>query len=443
MRKSVFRSVFLFGLLFILAPAAVFGQSIDELCRAFINDAFADIGRNCANLAANESCYGFGNFGEVAATFYVDGETQVVRSDIFDEPAERVSLIDIDVLETLESIRTDAFFLDRNNDDVDDNRWGVALQEIRGNLPRQLPQNTAVYMLFGGTRIENAVFPQDALLLPETPVTVTTNGAVPIFGSPVGLGYRVPSDVITSVEGDFEADGISPDGEWVRVFELYERDFGQRATAWLQVDDLTVADGIDTLPVIGPNTTSPMQSLFLSNTFNNPLCNEVPPPGLLIQGPEEIETDFFINNVPMRVTSTTFVEHISPFRIRVTTVNGFTILFPDSEKEEVIPSGLSRVLCLTPEQDLGIDGLENDREYDEDCPESGLSDASIEDLQGVNRISSNLLNYDISPIPRRVCASGIGGPVCIITLSPPTAERIRETCEADLIPPSTCERYGF
>jgi hypothetical protein len=429
----------------ILGPIIVFGQNTAELCRAFVDNAFRDLGNNCANLDSNELCYGFGNFGEVTTTFYVDGETQVVREDIFANPADRISLIEQGLLQTVESISTEEFFLDRDNDNVDENRWGVAVQEVRANLPKQLDQNTAIFVLFGGARIENGVFPEDALILLDEPIEVIANANAPLFGSPEGLGYTVPSIQVGTASGNLEADGISPDGAWLRVFFLYERDFGERATAWVRVADLDETEGIDTLPVIGPDTYTPMQKLFLTNIFNDPVCNDVPAPGLLVQGPDAIETDFLVNNLPIRVTSTAFIEQISARRMRVTAVSGITLLFPDTGGQEVIPTGFSRVVCLTEEQDLGIDSLENDRSIDSNCPEGGpdvLGRGEFGILDSFTGLPGNILNYGLAGIGL-ACPSGVGAPPCTIQLPPNAAAHIQQLCAQVKIPANVCSKFGF
>jgi hypothetical protein len=440
MARFFWRSLTLSILVLILVPTMVFGQNIEALCRTFINEAYRDLGTNCANLNNDEVCYGLGSFGEITTTFYVDGQSQIVRDDIFGEPSERISLIDPDEISSVESITTEAFFLDQDNDSEDENRWGVANFTIQANLPRQLEQNNVVYILFGGGRIENGVLPEDSLILLEEPVELIVSTNTALFGSPIGLGYTVPSDQVGSISGSIQADGISPDGSWLRIFFLYERDFGERATAWVQVADIDDTTGIDTLPVIGPDTYTPMQKIFLTNSFNNPICDNVPPPGLLIQGPDEIETDVMVNNVPIRVTSTVLIEQLSAIRVRITSISGIVRLFSDTGNQDVLPPGYSRVLCLTPEESsLGIDELENDRGYDEECPEGEADILARGDFAG---LPSNILNYRI-PNLSLICPSGVGSPPCTIQLPPSAAARIERLCAIGVIPANVCTRFGF
>jgi hypothetical protein len=444
MKNKSVRSLLLFLFLLLVTPTVVLGQNTEELCRAFINRAFGDLGNNCANLASDEACYGFGNDGEVSSTFYVDGEAQVVQDGTFNEAADRVALLDEDASSTVESIETQAFALDTDGDGDDESQWGLAMLEVPANLPAQQSNNTAVYLLFGGARIENAVMPEDAVKRAEEPVSVTANDGASLYSSPEGLGYDVPSEVVGTSSGGLEADAVSPDGEWARVFFSYERRFGERTTAWVQVSDLADSEGLDALPVMGPESYTPMQSLFMSNDFSRPECSQVPAPGFLVQGPDAIETDFVLNNMPVTVTSTVYFRQLSSSRLQVFALSGITLLFPDSDNESILPEGFTQVLCLGAAASLGIDGEANDLAIDPNCPEGGprqLTAEELADLFGFTLIPSNLLNYAIV-LPSLVCPSGVGAPVCI-TLPVKAAARIRALCAAGIIPPAVCAKFGY
>jgi hypothetical protein len=317
---------------------------------------------------------------------------------------------------------------------------------VRGNLPRQLEQDSAVYILFGGSRIENGIYPDDALVLPEEPVRVETDGTIKVYGAPLGMVYWVPSDEVGTASGTLEADGISPDGQWVRIFYMYQREFGERADAWVRVSDLNQSEGIDTLPEIGPDSYTTMQRLFLSNIFIDPLCENVPAPGLLVQGPAAIEFDFWINNLPSRVTSTAYFEQIAPRAMRITALSGFTILWPDTGDEIVIPAGFHRIVCLTPLMDLGIDSLTNDRQLDINCGEGrfgALGGADIGRLQSFESLEGNTLNYTLGDVPEETCPSGIGEPECTLQVESETLGRIQGQCELGNLTQDVCQRYGL
>jgi hypothetical protein len=444
MLKSVFRSLPIMLFWLILLPIIVFGQDTEELCRLFVNRAFREIGDNCSNMGEAEACYAYGDSGEVASTFYIDGQPRNVLEDVFDDPAERVVILDEEQTETLESMNNEKFVLDTSDNEED--QWGVSFQMVRGNLPRQLEQDEAVYIVFGGARIENGIYPEDALVLPQSPLVLTTNENTIVYGSPVGLGYLVPADEVGVVNGGVEADGISADGNWVRIFYLYQREFGQRATAWVRVADLIAPQSLDTLPIIDPETYTAMQRLFLSNIFEDPECEGVIPPGVIVQGPGSIEFDFWINNLPSRVTSTAYFEQIAPRRMRITTLSGFTVLWPDSGNEVVIPAGFFRVVCLTPLLNLGIDDLQNDRELDNDCGGGGtaaLGGGELDRLQGFTALPDSVMNYPLEELPEQVCPSGVGAPNCTLQLSPQNLLQVQPRCEDGTMNSDVCQEYGI
>lgn len=423
------RTMIIAIILLVMAPAAVMGQNVDELCRQFITQAFQELGSACANLNDEEACYGY---GDLAVTFFADGEPRQ-ELDLLTEAGERTPLLNETATTTVESYEAARFQLDRQT--PEDSQWGVGIQLVRGNLPRQLSQNNMVFVQFGGTRVENSVFPDEAVVIPDAPVTVSFS-SIALFTSPEGFDYLTQSERIDTLAGGgtLEADAVSPDGAWARVFYRYERPYGERATAWVRVDDLVDATGVDTLPVFGPDDRTAMQDVFLVNDnfgFNGNPCEAVPEPAILVQGPSEIETDFYIDNAPFRITSTAHFRHISPRALRVTSIDGVVQIFPESENEIVLPAGYTAVLCLTPPDDLGIDGQNNDREIDQDCPDNRIEGPICDVpglLAGIGELPSNVITPVI--IPSCINFSTTGGPVTELRYPPGILQRLVRLCES-------------
>lgn len=436
----------------------ILGQDINELCRVFIEQSLDHINENCLNLNDEQACYALGDHAEVAATFYTNETPQVVYEDIFSSPADRADLIIKEPPQTLESLTTEMLFLDTDLDDdndqilepeEDDTRWGVAYQEVRANLPRQLEQNTAIFIIFGGTRIENAILPAEALVLLEDPLSLTPREEeIIVFSAPEDLGYLLPSMPIATTDEPLEADGISPDGVWLRVYFPYQRTFAVRATAWVKTEDFQMEEEeLSLLPIIGPQSQTAMQTLYMRNELENPICAELPPPGLLIQGPKETETDLIINELPIRVTSSVYVEQISANLMRVRTLDGFAIIFPEQANQQVIPAGFEQVFCLSPLLDLGIDTRSNDQKvsYEEGCksdPATEMPFGGFRELEGLPNIPQTTLNHAII-LPRHVCPSGIGGARCTIQLPRPGMIQIQRVCTTRDLPAEVCRAYGF
>ena len=125
MLKSLFRSLpgIIIGLL--LIPLLVFGQETEELCRLFVNRAFREIGDNCSNMGEGEACYAYGSRGEVASTFYIDGQPRVILDNVFTSPTDRVTILNEEQTETLESMENEKFILDQDGDRDEESQWGV------------------------------------------------------------------------------------------------------------------------------------------------------------------------------------------------------------------------------------------------------------------------------------------------------------------------------
>lgn len=443
MNGKVIRPVIITLFLMMMTPSFVLGQNSDAACRAFVNRVFADLGINCAGLESNELCYGY---GVLDSTFYVDGIPLVPSEDmgVLVEAGDQTSLVNSVENSTVENVSGIQFLEpDRPNEEGE---WGIAIANIQANLPAQLDGNGAIFMLFGELTIENAVLPGDVFLLDGILDVEVDNAS--IFTQPPG--YPIDSsEIVDTVSGSFEADAISPDGAWVRVFFLYDTTYGQSATAWLQTTDLVDNPDLSALPVLGADDFAPMQNFYLESSSSLPDCDLVPPNGLLIQGPEDIETDIIVNEVPIRITSTIFLDKLGPRSLRMSVLSGIAQINPGASDAVVVPAGADAVICLTEELDLGIDQQADDRRYDPECgiegpfvfgtPGSSISNAILTRLRALTNFPGNLLNYNIPNI-RIIRASGAGGPRIEIAIDPPEqAQRIRDLCDQGLIPGRICD----
>ena len=331
----------------------------------------------------------------------------------------------------------------------EDGEWGITLANIQANLPQQLDSNGVNYILFGDANIENSVMPEEAFVLGEL-VDVSVEDAS-IFNKPPGYQFDgFASEAIETISGTFEADAISPDGEWVRVFFTYDRTYGQRSTAWLQVSDLLDEPDLSVLPELGSNDFAPMQDFYLRGLTSLPECDNAMPNGLLIQSPAEIETDIFINEVPVRLTSTAFFDKIGPRSLRVSVLEGFAQINPGFDDEVIVTAGQEVIICLTEEEfDFGIDEEEDNRAYDPECGIEGpfvfgtagssISDSVLQRLNNLSNLPNNLTNYRI-PTITIIRASGVGRPEIRITFNDPNqAQRIRDLCNQGVISGQICD----
>lgn len=448
MRKIAvpFISVSITLLLLTLVPTTVLGQGQDQdndpdaACRAFLNRAYSELGRNCAGLGLNEACYGY---GDVESTFYVDGNPLVDATDFgrFVEVGEQSPVIYTDDRAKLENMKGTQFVAPRNPNE--DGEWGVAVANLQMNLPRQLDDNYAVMAMLGDTNVESGVLPEDTFIADAT-VSVTVEDA-PVFNKPPGYNTfdEYPSEAIETVSGTFEADAISPDGAWVRIFYTYDRTFVQRATAWLETSTLTNSPDLAELPELGPEGFAALQDIYLQTSLTPPGCDLAPPNGLFIQGPRDYETDLRINEIPIRLNSAAWFDKPAQRLLRVYVFAGVVQIYPGSGREIIVAAGEEAIICLTEPLSRGIDRLPDDQLPDPECDGIDLPVPAGRPGLGTRPsldLPNNILIYRLLIRVIITRASGIGSPVVdIIITPPPFAEPIRRYCEQGLIPGPICD----
>ncbi len=329
-------------------------QQVDNTCPALIERALGSIGDNCGGLSRNLACYGF---EDVLASF-----SDETPSDAFAVPSDRVGLT------TLRNIGTSPM-------DTALEKWGIALLSVQANLPDTLPGQNAVFMLLGDTEVENAV-PPEAAFTSGPVITVTTRVATGLFHLPAP-----DEEIVRAVDADeaLSADAVSEDGQWVRV--LAGNRFG-----WVSRQVLVEQPEIDTLAVITPETRTPMQAFYLRTNITGTGCTEAPE-SLIVQGPQSLLVDIDVNGAEIRLGSTIalrVVELTPELRawfaplyngidqitrlLEVIVIDGRAVLDPGTPEETIVETGYRTFRCLSETENLGVDGVDNDREVVAGCP---------------------------------------------------------------------------
>lgn len=288
-----------------LIPAMPIAQAQDNY-EQLVRRALSELGTNCANLDPNSACYGFAN---VQATF---SETTT-----FAAPGDRA------LLTHLTALQTSALSLG-------DSTWGVAVMNVQANVPAGLTDRSAVFTLLGDVEIQNAV-PADSALIPAAPLAVTTVTEAKIQSGP-GQNAAVLGTVASGTL--LQADGISPDGNWVRV--MFEE-----KVAWVLAEALDAAAGLDALPVIRQDSLTPMQSFTFQTGGSAPPSLAVPPHVLIVQSPENTPVDIIANGAEIRVLGTIFLRTLPDGRNQLIAVDGEAILFPDALNQVKVVAGTS------------------------------------------------------------------------------------------------------
>jgi hypothetical protein len=409
--------------LFSIAQASAAQSSAD--CPAIAKQALEDVANNCAIPTRNSICYGFPG---VTALDVLD---EPIAS--FSEPGDRTDLLN------LQELRTTPL-------NVAEAEWGIAVTNIQANLPIGMPGQGGVFISMGDVRLENGVEVNEALVLPESALALTASLATEIYSAPPNFGISQEVIGATANGATFQADGISPDGEWVRVFFTSETTLGMAATGWVAVSAFPQDVDLTSLPTITPVSLTPMQKFYLSNGIEVAPCVEAPPPMLYVQGPEEIELDFIVNDASIRVSSTALIRIVPPGNImQVIALSGIVILDPNGSEPVILLPGFFSVIPLEGPFDLGVDGQANDMTIRDSALWSPAALMNPNELEALavalnGNIAENLQYYGVD-VPILICASGVGEPICVVQQFV-SSTRIAELCALGLLPPSLCGASG-
>ena len=393
------------------------GNNQPRNCPQLVRVAEEELVLNCANLPFNTACYGY---PEVAAPF--DDQPDMLDPDFV--PGSWTPL------QSYAGVMTSAM-------SVPDAEWGLAALNVQADVPRGLLEELGtdpgvLFLLFGNVAVENAV-PAELEYLPvETPLAVTTIADTDARANP-----NAAAETLGAVMADTTlfADGISPDGAWLRV--AYEMQ-----AAWVAVADVAEVD-VTGLPVIGPDSLTPYQSFYLRNGNAPMQCNQAVPDMIFMQMPRDVTADVIIDGVPVRLESATVVARILPGDVlRFDVIGGLITIYPDSPNAVIVPAGFAYDACtLTPPDQInGHDGEPNDQIAD--C-EGGLprpiTNQERQMLQSLEGMPDNLFNDDVR-IPRVRRGSGVGGPQDEVILDPtsPAYDVIVANCDEGKIPAEIC-----
>lgn len=281
---------YLLLLIFIFILSAVVVAQEAQECSALVEQALQAIDTNCIDMDRNSACYGF---NRVDATF-----SEPVAENFFAQPSDRAGL------RTMSSIQTAPL-------DTQLNQWGVALMSVQANIPNTLPGQAVTFILLGDVAVENQVDPDSAFLpVDPVPVTTLTQSNVRSFPTPNA------NVIISLAPGEtLPADGLSADGEWVRV--TYNN-----APAWISRPLLKSDTPLSTLPTLSNQNRTPMQAFYFTTGVGEPNCNE-PPDSLVIQGPGTTTVTFNANGTDFTIGSTVIFHQIDENTIQMLVVDGF------------------------------------------------------------------------------------------------------------------------
>lgn len=362
---------FLKLLIFVLLSVSLTGAQ--EACEALLSDALTQIGDNCNTMGNNEACYGF---QLVKAAFLSSTEP-----DFFTSPSDTASVSD------MVAISTSRF-------NVDTGEWGIAIMNLQANLPNTLPGQNVTFILLGDVEVENAVPPAMAFRGNDGIEVIVNVQAVNL--------RRGPSDDFIVVGGASEgdiliADGLSQNGEWLRVVH-------NNHPAWINRSVLAENSASNRLPIISDALRTPMQSFYLRTGLGQTDCEDAPENILFVQGPDEITIHLTVNGANITLGSSgalRIIEIEGESFLEIMVFDGtFTV------ENVTIQAGQHSLVCLGQADSYGLDGEANDlvMTCDPTSPEMMTPSASLCALEG---LPSDLLNYPLDVLcPGEIIAGG-------------------------------------
>ncbi|MEO1287208.1 MAG: LysM domain-containing protein [Chloroflexota bacterium] len=370
MRRTL-STVMTTGMLLLLSVAISVAQG---MCDGFADRALQAVDESCNEVGRNQACYGF---NLVEASFQND-----VDDDFFTEPS------DITEVASIETVRTAPL-------DLETDEWGVAVMVLQANMPETLPGQNVTFILMGDAEIENAVASDEAYE-PISGISVEVT-------FPQGAAIRSgPGDNFNTVDGVvvgtvFTADGISVDGNWLRVV-------WDGRPAWIRRTTVEAIPEIETLPTLDSTLRTPMQAFYLTTGIGSPACSEVPDSSLFVQGPDDIEIDLTVNGANILLGSSGILRVIEDSlgqpQMEIIVLDGEFVIQADefNPQDVVIRAGQRSTFCLSTEgENLGVDGEADDLTVT--CgaspPETIDIAQFIADWCSLESLPSSLLFYDV------------------------------------------------
>lgn len=304
----------LITIIVLAAPSQSQAQQGDS-CEQIINAALDALGTTrCISadpnvgMGPNSACY---VYQKISASVFPGEPTP---DDFFAQPGYSTKLTSVN------SVTSSGL-------DLAQGFWGVGMFNVQADIPTPVGEN-ALYLLFGDVQITNVV-PPDEALIPVDPIPVTTTTATDLRQ----VANSGASAVVKGLPAGtaLQADGISADGEWLRV--TYE----QRA-AWVS---LAALDTVDTsgLPVIDGDTYSPMQAFTLRTGADNLTCTAALPSMLVVQSPQNTPIIIVANGVKIQVDGTIFLRTLPNNLMELMTLTGEAAVYPGQPGKVSVPAG--------------------------------------------------------------------------------------------------------
>jgi hypothetical protein len=414
-----------------LGAASTLAQD-DAACLTLVQSAVNQTSTQCATPGADSVCYGHPN---VTGSFRAASEQS---QPVFTRPGDQADLLITEAIQTGPPVLS-----------PDPATWGMAMMNVQAGLPNEILTARSgkglILIQLGGVEVENAVEPEEALVLPTSGVPVVTIAAADMRSAPVAHDTATGTNVMARVPAETIANAyaVSQNGDWVRV--VYQNQAG-----WISSATLADAD-LSGLPTVGPDTFTPMQSFYFRNGILNgaPRNCSIIPSLLLVQGPENTPVYLRVHGVDLKLESTALLRTLPPGDtlgdfFEVIGLFGMVTLFPDTDNEVLVPPGFVARIQLGQFVSLGIEGDDDEKALVGFVGSiRPLTTAEIDLFRILERLPGNILHY-IPEIPTIVQPSGIGQVMSQLAFNNPVALNLAQrACQSGRLPAEVCEVLGL
>ena len=270
----------------------------DSLCRATVENAFASIGQNCAELEPGSLCY---SHPKVEANFAGDslpGDSS--------RPSQRASVIG------LSSIQSGGL-------DLEQRHWGLAILHLGAKYPRTYSGPGILILMAGAAEVLNDTDPATVARV-VNPISSAALVETTLFKNPGIIPEPIGSAAVDEL---LLVDAFDDSGDWLRVVNSGE-------VAWAQRKDLARLNAMASLPTMGIGAAFPFQALSITTSTDFLACDQAEAM-VAIQTPEDKPVNLTVNGVDIHIGSLVTFQQVhrnalslTVHRGKVTTIFGGT-----------------------------------------------------------------------------------------------------------------------
>ena len=261
----------LIGPLIVLASVIIVPfQAQDSLCRTAVDNAFAGIASNCAELERDSLCYSHPLVEASAADDSQPGD--------FSRPSQRAFVAG------LSSVRSGGL-------DVERGRWGLAILHLGAKYPRTYRGPGILILLAGAAAVVNDTDPATVAPIVD-PLSTAALVETTLFKNPGIIPELIGSAAVDEL---LLVDAFDDTGDWLRVVN-------DGKIAWVEGNNVARLKAMESLPAIGIGAAFPFQALSVTTSTEYPACGQAEPL-VAIQTPEDRPVNLTVNGVDIHVGS--------------------------------------------------------------------------------------------------------------------------------------------